>query len=326
MKPTIKIRVVDYFEDHYFLNFLSKKYNIVLSDDPDYILCSVFGNEFLRYSCIKILFIGENIVPDFNLYDYALGFQEITYDDRYLRFPLAFIYPPLIQKAQDKHLNLHEEALLNRDFCSFVVTNPDCSLRVNFFDLLNEHKFVASAGKVRNNVGEIAPGGESKHEFIKKYKFNIAFENSSSPYYATEKLFNAFAAQTIPIYWGDPRIKEWVNPKAMINVSDFSSFQEAIEYILYVDSNPSLYLEMIHQKVFFVENMQDIFEKRLEAFFDNIFSQDLQKAKRRQSDFPNGYICRGGGKISKLLYSPFGRSYLMPLLPYYRKIKKILRR
>ena len=44
-----------------------------------------------------------------------------------------------------------------------------------------------------------------KLKIISNHKFNIAFENSSYPGYVTEKITDAFIANTIPIYWGDKK-------------------------------------------------------------------------------------------------------------------------
>ena len=43
-------------------------------------------------------------------------------------------------------------------------------------------------------------------DYYKHSKFVLAFENSSSPGYCTEKLFHAKVAGAIPIYWGDPLV------------------------------------------------------------------------------------------------------------------------
>lgn len=112
IKPEIKLKVIDWCEnsqENYFTRFLSKKYTITQSPNPDYVLCSLFDSKHRHYDCIKILFIGEDIVPDFNLYDYALGFQDIRFDDRYLRFPLPFTYEGLMESVQNKHLFLKDE-------------------------------------------------------------------------------------------------------------------------------------------------------------------------------------------------------------------------
>lgn len=331
MKPTIRLKVVDWFSgnagENYFTRFLAKRYNIAYSWDPDYILCSIFGNAHRDYDCIKIVFLGENMVPDFNAYDYALSFQDITFDDRYLRFPLPLLYDSLMELAQKKHLLSNEDALLKRDFCSFVVSNKNARFRKDFFEALSKHRFVASGGRFKNNIGDIGSSVACKLNFIKNYKFNLACENASSPYYSTEKLFQAFAAQTIPIYWGDPRIKDWVNPKAMINLSDFSSFQEAIDYILYVDSNPSVYLEMLHQKVFLQEDIQGFYEKKLDAFFANIFSQEINQAKRRQERIIIDLNSYGGEwRWIAFLNSLLFWAVFKPLKPLYKKAKRFLRR
>jgi hypothetical protein len=74
------------------MNFLKEFYDVELSSNPDYCFFSIYGFEHLKYiNCVKISFIGENIVPDFNFCDYALGFQYLEFDDRYKRFPLYLI-------------------------------------------------------------------------------------------------------------------------------------------------------------------------------------------------------------------------------------------
>lgn len=47
---------------------------------------------YLEYDCIKIMFIGENIVFDFNVCDYVIGFNYIDFGDCYLRLFLYVIY------------------------------------------------------------------------------------------------------------------------------------------------------------------------------------------------------------------------------------------
>ena len=87
----IKIKFVDFWPvfDYLksdFYKILCKKYKIIISDTPDYIFYSVFGHEHLNYECIRIFYTGENIIPDFNICDYGIGFSnELKFNDRYLR-------------------------------------------------------------------------------------------------------------------------------------------------------------------------------------------------------------------------------------------------
>ena len=94
---TVKLKFVDFWNkfnptDNYFYKFLSKKFDLELSENPDYLFYSVYGFEHLKYDhCVKILYTPENMIPDFNFCDYALGFQPMSIGDRYIRFPLYLI-------------------------------------------------------------------------------------------------------------------------------------------------------------------------------------------------------------------------------------------
>ena len=57
-------------------------------------------------------------------------------------------------------------------------------------------------------------------DYISEYKFYLAFENTKSPGYITEKIVNAMLAGVIPVYWGDESIFEFVNRDAIIYVTD----------------------------------------------------------------------------------------------------------
>ena len=217
MKPRIRINFVDFWDDFVpetslFYQLLSEKYEIELSATPDYLFCSAFGDEHLKHDCVKIFYTGENQCPDFNLYDYAIGFERMTLGDRYFRLPIYYLYANDFAAMQAKHVieNLDGKG----DFCSFVYSNNNASPhREQFFDKLNEYKTISSGGRHRNNVG--GPVAD-KLQFQLTHKFSIAFENSSYPGYCTEKLVQSFAARTIPIYWGDPQVDESFNEGAFI--------------------------------------------------------------------------------------------------------------
>ncbi len=290
---TIKVKVVDWwngdFKDNYFIKILSKKYQVIQSNQPDYLICSVFGNKHLKYDCIKIFFTGEAITPNFNFYDYALGFDHLDFGDRYFRYPLFLTgrYRDCFKLAEKKHLLEDEDKLLQRGFCSFVVSNSTWadSLRGDFFDALLQIDFVASGGRYKNNIGRRI---KNKLAFLQAYKFNMCFENSSYRGYCTEKLIEAFAAQSIPIYWGDPNlnamgggdIEPLINKKALINIQDFKNTHDAIEYIQEIHHNPKLYLELLKQRAFLQENILENYEEKLEKFLENIIEQPYEQAKR----------------------------------------------
>lgn len=50
------------------------------------------------------------------------------------------------------------------------------------------------------------------------YRYSIVVENGIEPFYFTEKIMNAFAAQTIPIYLGATEIGQFFNAEGIIQI------------------------------------------------------------------------------------------------------------
>ncbi|OON97919.1 MAG: hypothetical protein ATN32_05140 [Candidatus Epulonipiscium fishelsonii] len=290
MKKIVKIKFVDFWkgfneEKNIFINILNTKYEILISDNPDYIIYSCFGNKHLKYNCIRIFYTGENIQPDFNICDYAIGYSYIKFEDRYIRFPLYLLnmYREDYYKALNKdNLNLSDIEFKNK-FCNFIYSNSNANpFRDKLFKAINKYKKVDSGGKHLNNINNT--NISNKYKFQKHYKFSIACENSTTIGYTTEKIVQAFAAKTIPIYWGDPNISKEFNSKAFINCHDYSSFDQVLDKIKLLDNNDDLYLQMINEPVF-TENQlknQNNIENNIEKFLYNIFNQPVKKAFRRE--------------------------------------------
>ena len=283
MRKKIKLRFVDSMskdvKNEMFYKFLTTHYDIDEVSDPDYIVSGCMGYTFAKYEkCIKIAVIGENIVPDFNIFDYDIGFDHLKFNDRYLRVPLFYFYEVYGNLEEDK-TSIDTTKLASRKFCCYVVSNSKNAspLRDQFFMELCKYKKVDSAGRHLNNMG--GSYLKDKIEFVANYKFNIAFENSSSDGYTTEKIMEPMSVNTIPIYWGNPSVDKDFNAKSFINVSDFKSISDCIEYIKILDKNDELYSEKLKEN-WFVDGKKHDYEKELIAFFDNIFDQDIDKARR----------------------------------------------
>lgn len=287
MQKTVKIKFCDFSKDfdvnkNSFIDILKKKYNVELSNTPDYVFYSVFGREHLKYNCVRIFYTGECVSPDFNITDYAIGFDNLIFNDRYIRIPLyrLFQYRNDLKRAYDiKKHNLEE-----KDFCSFVCSNDNgMPERTKMFELLQSYKDVASGGRYRNNVGGPVP---DKNKFLEKYRFNIAFENCMCEGYTTEKIVQAFAAGTIPIYYGNPNIDKEFNSKSFINCHLYNNFEEVLDEVKRINEDEKLYNLMLSEK-FTLNDYLD--NSDLEAFLYNIFDQDKEHARRRPI---NSYISR----------------------------------
>lgn len=273
----IKVAFCDFWDDfdpndNFLIASLRRICEVELvapQDHPDILFYSIMGYSNLYYTdCVRIYYTGENDVPDFNKCDYAISFQHLALGNRHLRLPLYAWYGSF-NRIRDNQL---KPIPTERDFCSFVVSNNWCatSLRTEIFERLSQYKPVASGGRYANNVGGLV---KDKIEFLRKYKFNIAFENSSVDGYTTEKLLDALAARTVPIYWGNPLVKEDVNPHCFINVSDFASLDDCIEYIKKVDSEDTLYATYLAESPFGDNHPYINWEEKLDGFLRDIIVQ-----------------------------------------------------
>ncbi len=286
----LKICFVDFWKgfdssNNFLIDFLNNYFEVELSNEPDYCIFSNYGFENLKFNhCIKIQFVGENMVPDFNLADYALGFHHLDFGDRYLRFPLYIVYgnyfiPGAYKALRQEKVIENTSELLNRKFCNFVYSNAETAdpIRKSFFEALSKYKKVDAGGKYLNNIGYQIP---DKMDFIKDYKFTIAFENSVCEGYTTEKIFEPMVMKSVPIYFGNPLVDRDFNSDTFVWLKNPSKIKETIEEIIHLDSTDNDYLAMLSKPSFSEEQLKFDWEYELKKFFENIFSQDRHKVKR----------------------------------------------
>lgn len=289
----IKIAFVDFWKDfeetkNPFFSILDKHFKVSIDkQNPDFVFCSHFGSEYLNYKCPRILYLGEAKAPDFNIYDYAIAFDDIKFGDRYLQYPYVLFHRDNLNAALHKH-ELSEFDYLSRDkFCNVVVSNNLCDKKRDvFFKGLSKYKKVDSGGKHLNNLPDGKPV-KDKLAFQKEYKYSFAFENSSFKDYVTEKIVDAWAAGTIPIYWGAPNIGEYFNPKAFINCNNMDSPSELISVIEEIENDKEKYLAIMQEPILspnskMIDMLKDDY---LENFLLNIFNQEPSEALRRNSAF-----------------------------------------
>ena len=105
-------------------------------------------------------------------------------------------------------------------------------------------------------------------------------ENSGGDGYISEKIYDSLISGTIPIYYGDSTVDEYINPKAFIFVKDEKNIKEKIEYIKEIDNNNEKYLNILKENLLINDNLDEIIEKEENEFLHNIFDQEKRKAKR----------------------------------------------
>jgi hypothetical protein len=149
--------------------------------------------------------------------------------------------------------------------------------RTIFINELNKYKKVDMGGKFLNNVGGPV---KDKIKFLSSYKFSIAMENSEGDGYLSEKIIDSFISGTIPIYYGDYTLDEFINPKAFILIKNEKNIHKKIEYIKEIDNNNEKYSNILKENLLIDENIIDKIEKEEKKFLYNIFQQEKLKSSR----------------------------------------------
>ncbi len=251
----VKIAYSDFpasnYEHFYITEAMRSFCNPVISDDPDIVFYSCYARGHMRFrDVVKVFFNGENVHPDFNECDYAISCQPMRYGNRYFRLTEMALH--LDESVNDRSaLSVGDKCR----FCNFIYSNDHVEqegarLRMEFCRLLSRYKSVDCPGRVLHNmeapelVGRLdGARSSSKVAFIRRYKFTIAWENTYGEGYVTEKLAEPLMAGSVPIYWGS--VPEFVNPKAIVDVSKFSDLNEVVDYVRYLDQDDEAYQAML---------------------------------------------------------------------------------
>lgn len=233
----------------------------------------------LKGNFIKIFYTPEYIAPDLNKCDWAFGFhlEKDFPSKKYFRLPYY-----VFEGFGKNLIKTKKKALKKKYFCNFIYSN-EVGFRNKFFKELSKYKFVHSPGKCMNNSSPIKSNSpqasrskstwqKDKINYLKDFKFTIAFENIIENGYTTEKITQPMLAKSIPIYFGNPKIGEEFNKKSFVCVNGFKNFKETLEFIKKIDNDNNLYEKMLSEP-WLIKNIPNKYmdEKRILKKFKEIF-------------------------------------------------------
>ena len=294
-KNTLRIDFISFWpnfkkKDNYFYHLLNLKYKVIIDNKNPQIVFHSYdysGSEehknFDKSKTLKIFFSGENVDPDLNESNFSFTFRSTNKNGNY-RLPLWVLHINWfdIKYKKNRDIGYHidlksllsKKNIINNEFCSFITSNPQ-GRRVDFFQKLNDIKKVDSGGRIQNNLNfQIKGRGDQhwKYNFLKKYKFNIAFENTIGMGYVSEKIIQPMSVGSIPIYWGDNQVKKDFNKDSFIFVNDFDNEDKLLDKIIELNNKPELYIEKLKQPWFSDNKIPENFLPRniLDYFEENI--------------------------------------------------------
>ena len=211
-KPIVNVR--DYFLS---MTYLFDEFDFILSDKPDFVITN---KAIPKGPYTRIYINPENVRPPINHAEWLFGpdYEEDINCRNYRRQP-NYVKLGAGTDLIDvkKNIDIHKILKEKTKFCAFIYANP-VPIRNDFFYMLSKYKRVDSPGVCCNNMRNIGNYSNCQTsrmrktfcdeviQFLKPYKFVIAFENSSYPGYCSEKIYHPMLVNTIPIYWGNPKI------------------------------------------------------------------------------------------------------------------------
>jgi len=263
----MKLCVVNFWDGAFDGDFFDFFFRACFSDvtythNPhiaDLVVTSVFRNTQTDPRK-TVAFIGENIRPSYLGYNYSLSFDRDSYGGRNIRLPLWYArlaWPGFVQKPRKPNAHNHGyEDLIDINsllrprkldmekkdkFCVMVAGNPE-GLRINLYNSISRYKQVDGYGNMFGNSLR-----KSKFEILPEYKFCLCPENSIYDGYITEKLIDAYAGGTVPIYSGDVSVVEDFNVNAFMNYQEKLNMESFVEKVSKYDTIDTWYEHMYIQ-------------------------------------------------------------------------------
>lgn len=262
---------------------LSASKSISVVNNPSQADISIFScykpitNEILKETdhTFRILFLGENVRPNYSFFDFTITSDASTYSGKNLYFPLIFFEVDWFNKRayQDRTVIpkrvLYKQNIIDHSVrykkIAFVGNNME-PVRCNLINQL-----IASGIEVDMFGSQTTPVND-KFSLLSKYSFSLCPENSYFNGYVTEKLVQSYIAGCICIYWGSYQYAGISSNSKILNIDpvDTKSSIEAIKNKFKeiekksIQVHPSLWNDFYLDK--FINNVVEKLSLRLSQF------------------------------------------------------------
>jgi hypothetical protein len=133
----------------------------------------------------------------------------------------------------------------------YFASNPSAANRRDqFVSELMRHLPVDCYGRsLKNRLLVEDRGRSTKLETIARYRFTLAFENSGTVDYVTEKFFDPLIVGSVPVYMGAPNVSEFAPaPNSFIDVRDFAGPRDVADHLIALQRDAERYATYLSWK------------------------------------------------------------------------------
>lgn len=279
-------------EDNIFIWILKKHYDIIIDDkNPDILFYSLYYNKHMEYkNCLKI-YVNSEPQPynNLELFDkksrhyisisdanhIITSYKSNIKNNFYMPIFLMWLYHHIYVTKKIKSFEslLENRKLTNRSkFCIYLHNNLSPHKRNSIYNELNKYKFVDTKQTIH-----VPDGSLNKIISLENFKFSFSMQNHyykdimseyNFPGLIDEKIIESLISGSIPLYYGNENIGEYLNEKAFLNYHTFNSDDDFIKKIIEIDQNENLYREIASQPI--INDINDLKLTELENHLLNI--------------------------------------------------------
>ena len=239
-----------------------------IKNPKQYNFFSVFGSKMfcLRHRFPHSIFFSGETVHTHKILEYrdllldrvdlSMSFDKIDAPN-YIRFPnwMPNMFAPIVDKDYIKRRIDEINAARNKQTYEAVLiaSHDKHKTRTTIYNGVKDILDIKCAGRWNNNTTDLWDKySNDKRAYVNEFKFNICPENRNVKDYVTEKIFEAFSAGAIPIYYGSNNEPEpgIINQNAVLfwDVKHKNNNEEVRARIRELNSNSKLYAEFIEQE------------------------------------------------------------------------------
>ena len=140
----------------------------------------------------------------------------------------------------------YTELIQNKDkLMAWMVSNCETeSLRSLYAKELSKYLPIDVIGR----CGPMTCPRHIRNTCLRHYKFYFAAENSFCHDYITEKMFNTWPLDVVPVVRGGAKYANIFPPGTYIDVLSFESVKALADYLIYLDQHPEEYMKFLRRK------------------------------------------------------------------------------